>query len=177
MLPSVYSAIGEHGRVPHAFIAGELSLFHSGGDPTAAYRPVTLVNTGYRILAKVLANWHSPEMAATIGPERKAFLPGRLIGDKIIFIPLLPSLQLLCSNSSLIDLNLASKAVTAFLDLRKACDTVLRPFLYKVLGAKGVGEDFIHWVMFMSETSTAPMSMGTPPSLLSTKPVSAKAAL
>ena len=60
------------------------------------------------------------------------------------------------ANSSLADLNLASKAVVAFLDFIKAYDTVLRPFLYKVLEAKGVGEDFIHWVMLLlSETCTS----------------------
>ena len=72
-----------------------------------------------------------------------------------MFMQLLPSL--LRSNSSLADLNLASKAVVALLDFRKAYDTVLRPFLYKVLEAKGVGEDFIHWVMLLlvNETCTS----------------------
>lgn len=156
LLASVFSAIGTLGRVPNAFLAGELNPFHKGGDPTdpAAYRPITLLNTDYRILAKVLANRLSPEMAATIGPEQTAFLPGRLIGDNIIFMQLLPSL--LRSNGSLADLNLASKAVVAFLDFRKAYDTVLRPFLYKVLEAKGVGKDFTHWVMLLlSETCTS----------------------
>lgn len=163
LLAKVYSAIGRLGIVPQGFLAGELNPFHKKGDRTdpAMYRPITLLNTDYRILAKILAQRLAPIMASVVGPEQAAFIPGRLMGDNIIFMQLLP--HLLRSNAAHPHPGLASNAVVAFLDFKKAYDTVLRPFLYKVMEARGVGEGLIHWVMtLLSDTCTAAVVNGHP---------------
>ena len=46
--------------------------------------------------------------------------------------------------------------VVAFLDFTKAYDTVIRPFFYEVMEARGVGDGLIRWVMILlSDTCTA----------------------
>ena len=76
---------------------------------------------GHPLLAKLLAACLGPVLAAAIGPEQTAFLPGRLIGDNITFLQLLPDCLRL--NHTLYP-NLPSSAALIFLDFRKAYDTV-----------------------------------------------------
>ena len=156
VLAAVYSAIGRSETVPFGFLLGELHPIHKGGDPTACalHRPITLLNTDYRLLAKVLATRLAPVLAACVGPEQTAFLPGRLMGDNITFMQLIP--LLLKSNAKQRLAALDSSAVVAFLDFTKAYDTVLRPFLYSVMEATGAGQGLIRWAMtLLSDTRTA----------------------
>ena len=143
LLASIFTAIGRTGILPDGFLLGELNPFHKKGDPTnhANYRPITLLDTDYRILARVLASRLAPVLAKVMGTEQSAFLPGRLIGDNIMFMQLLP--HLLRSN---VGSGLASSAAVAFLDFKKAYDTVLRPFLLAVMEATGAGPGLQHWV-------------------------------
>ena len=153
LLASVFTAIGRTGTLPDGFLLGELNPFHKKGDPTnhANYRPITLLDTDYRILARVLASRLAPILAKVMGAEQSAFLPGRLIGDNIMFMQILP--HLLRSNMGS---DLASSAVVAFLDFKKAYDTVLRPFLLAVMEATGVGPGLQHWVRtLLSDTRAA----------------------
>ena len=153
LLASVFTAIGRTGTLPDGFLLGELNPFHKKGDPTnhANYRPITLLDTDYRILARVLASRLAPILAKVMGAEQSAFLPGRLIGDNIMFMQILP--HLLRSNMGS---DLASSAVVAFLDFKKAYDTVLRPFLLAVMEATGAGPGLQHWVRtLLSDTRAA----------------------
>lgn len=153
LLASIFTAIGRTGALPDDFLLGELNPFHKKGDPTnhAHYRPITLLDTDYRILARVLASRLAPVLAKVMGAEQSAFLPGRLIGDNIMFMQLLP--HLLCSN---VGSGLASSAAVAFLDFKKAYDTVLRPFLLAVMDATGAGPGLQHWVRtLLSDTRAA----------------------
>jgi len=58
LLARVFSAMGELHATPSNFLDGVISSIFKAGDPTspANYRPITLLNTDYRVLAKVLAN-------------------------------------------------------------------------------------------------------------------------
>ena len=138
VLADVMSAIGRSGATPAGFLDGVLiTLFKKGDNADIAnYRPITLLNTDYRLLAKVLAARLGPVLGSVIGPEQSAFLPGRNIGDNIMFMQLLPDLLRAEQRS----------AVVAFLDFVKAYDTVDRGFLFQVMEAMGVGRGFLGWV-------------------------------
>jgi hypothetical protein len=47
------------------------------------YRPIMLLNSDYKVLARVLAERFGEVMPACIGVEQTAYLPGRKSGDGI----------------------------------------------------------------------------------------------
>ena len=67
-------------------------IFKAGAATDMAnYRPITLLNTDYRLLAKILAKRLGPALGDAIGPEQGAFLPGRRITDNTTLLHLLPA--------------------------------------------------------------------------------------
>eukprot|EP00798_Chlamydomonas_sp_ICE-L_P017827 gene17827-biopygen26793 len=153
LLCRLYSAMGTKGLLPPEFLEGSLIILGKGGDKLDAgnYQPITLVNTDYRILAKVLANRLGLVMNRIIYPEQSAFLPCRQIGDAILFLQLLPELLKVQNKSG----------VLAFLDFRKAYNTLDRAFLFQCLEVAGLGGGFLTWVrLLLSSTATRAMVNG-----------------
>lgn len=140
ILSKVFTALGRSGEAPEGFLDGVVSSLYKDGDPAdpSNYRPITLLNTDYRILAKVLANRLLPVLGRIISPEQSAFLKGRRIGDNIMLLQMLPY-QL--------ELQKVHSAVIAFLDFCKAYDTVQRRFLLAAMTVAGVGAGFLKWTM------------------------------
>ncbi len=143
LLSRLYSAVGATGQVPRGFLDGDVAPIFKKGDKTAPanYRPITLLSTDYRLMTKVLATRMAPVLATVIGPHQTAFLPGRRITDNVMFTHLLP--HLLASNQRRGEG--VTGAVLAFLDFRKAYDTVSRDFLYAAMHAMGAGVGLIRW--------------------------------
>lgn len=138
LLASLFTAIGTLNTTPRGFTHGAvIPVPKPGSDPAlpASYRPITLLNTDYRILGRVLSQRFGGALALHVPPEQTAFLPGRLIGDSILFMQLLPDALRAAGQS----------AVIAFLDFAKAYDTVDRDFLYAAMESTGMG-DAVHWV-------------------------------
>lgn len=140
LLASLYTAMGVLGEVPVGFLDGVVVIIYKSGPRVHAsnYRPITLLNTDYRVLAKVLAYRLRKVQPSLIESEQTAFLPGRHIGENIMLIQLLPSA-----------IGPNSHAATVFLDFYKAYDTVARPFLFSVLEAVGLGGGFLRWVKLL----------------------------
>jgi exonuclease III len=146
LLARVYSAMGRTGQMPHTVLDGLITSLHKTGDRTnpANYRPITLLNTDYRVLAKVLANRLLRCAGRLISPEQSAFLRGRHIGDGVMLLQLLPHAMARQRHAG---------AVVAFMDFKKAYDTVSREFLLEVLREYGLGAGFVRWVsMLLSNT-------------------------
>ncbi|KAJ9532926.1 hypothetical protein QJQ45_011023 [Haematococcus lacustris] len=129
--------------MPHMFTWGAVCPISKSGNATspANYRPITLLNTDYRVLARVLNARLVGVLGDSIGPEQSAFLPNRLIGDNIHFLQLLPA----ALRAQQVMPGLPSSAAVAFIDFAKAYDTISRPFLYAVIEAVGAGA-FLPWV-------------------------------
>jgi hypothetical protein len=140
LLARLYTAIGVTGCVPAGFTEGVIVTFYKSGprSVTGNYRPITLLNTDYRLLAKILASRLAQVLGGVIGVEQSAFLPGRQIADNVRLLQLLPHA-----------LPISSEGVVAFLDFRKAYDTVSRAFLFKLLELAGLGGDFLMWVKLL----------------------------
>ena len=144
LLARLFTAMGTTGSAPRGFNDGVIVVFHKSGPRSepANYRPITLLNTDYRVLAKLLAIRLRPVQGAVIEPEQTAFLPRRLIGDNIMLLQLLPHA-----------LPASSMAACVFLDFKKAYDTISRPFLFSLLEQAGLGGGFLAWVKLLLQTT------------------------
>jgi exonuclease III len=141
LLARLFTAVGRVQRLPTGFLHGAVTCLYKAGDAAdpANYRPITLLNTDYRLWAKVLANRLLPVAAEVVSPSQTAFLKGRSIGDNVHLLQLAPHVLAAERRAALV----------AFLDIRKAYDTLSRPFLAAVLGAAGLGGHFRGLVSLM----------------------------
>lgn len=147
LFQALFSAIGRTGQLPRCFLLGAITTIYKKGSRAdrSNYRPITLLNSDYRLLTKVLANRLGPCLQKHISKEQTAFLPGRRIGENIHLLQTLP----------LYLHHMHKSALVVFCDFRKAYDTISRPFLLRVMQAMGVGHGFLTWVRSLyTNTST-----------------------
>ena len=147
LLARVFSAIGSEGRLPPGFHTGVIVPLHKSGDRTRAgnYRPITLLNTDYRLLAAVLGARLAPHLLDVIDPVQTAFLRGRSIGENIWALQVLPHALAAEGRSG----------VLAVCDFKKAYDTVDRGFLLEVMRRLGAGDMLLKWVTLLLDDSAA----------------------
>ncbi|KAG1666181.1 hypothetical protein FOA52_012028 [Chlamydomonas sp. UWO 241] len=143
LLAAVFTAVGATGGTPPGFLDGVVASIYKAKNAADAanYRPLTMLGSDYRILAKVLATRWTPLLSAVVGPERTAFLAGRRISDNICLTQMLPGL--LAANVA--DGVGPTGAALALLDFRKVYDTIDRGFLIAVMEAVGVGDGVLAW--------------------------------
>ncbi|KAG1655908.1 hypothetical protein FOA52_009850 [Chlamydomonas sp. UWO 241] len=143
LLAAVFTAVGATGGTPPGFLDGVVASIYKAKNAADAanYRPLTMLGSDYRILAKVLATRWTPLLSAVVGPEQTAFLTGRRISDNICLTQMLPGL--LAANAA--DGVGPTGAALALLDFRKAYDTIDRGFLIAVMEAVGVGDGVLAW--------------------------------
>ena len=143
LLTRVFNYVLAQEAVPSGFLDGAVVSLPKPGaaDPTnpASYRPITLLNTDYKLLAKLLANRLLCCVGTVVAPTQTGYVPGRHIGANVLTLQLLPH-HLAAAGQS---------GVVVFLDTRKAFDTVDRRFLLAVMAAVGVGPRFRAWVSLL----------------------------
>ena len=104
-------------------------IFKEGADAEMAnYRPITVLNTLYKILAKTVVHALLPVMPYLVDLSQAAFLTGRHIGD---LIQLILSLIEACETTD-------ETLTLLFCDQKKAYDRVNHGFLQKVLAQLGL---------------------------------------
>ena len=149
LLARLFSAIGTHGCMPTHFNRGSVTPLPKEGvqdiAAPAAFRPITLLPTLYRILAKVLAARFGIAMAPAVGAEQSAYLPGRLIGDNINFTSLLPVVMA----------QHGITGATVFVDISKAYDSVDREFLFQAMEAMDASPGMINWARILLHNTVA----------------------
>lgn len=151
MLAKVYSATHALDDAPKSFSLGAISplykLTATEGDATntECFRPITLLDIDYRILAKVLATRMKPLLPSIIHPHQSAFIQGRNISD-CNWLPqfLAPLLK-----------KTGKSAAILLCDIAKAYDTVDRDFLWQIMALMGVGNDFLRWVKLLHRNTRA----------------------
>eukprot|EP00253_Pinus_taeda_P025043 PITA_25043 len=117
------------------------------------YRPISLCNSSYKIVAKLLANRMKPLLQKLISPTQGGFVKGRHILDNVIQVQeALHSSQLRKEQGMLIKL-----------DMCNAFGKVNRSFLYRVLLSFVFSQDFINLIKACLEKIwIAPMINGKP---------------
>ncbi|CAI5476870.1 unnamed protein product [Closterium sp. Yama58-4] len=141
LVPVVHKLFGNilnHNALPPSMLEGRTVLIPKKGNSALVenLRPITLMNSDYKLLAITLANRLQSILPRIIHHAQTAFVKGRKIGDTI--------------NDSL-DLmdwaalnNLPMLVLTV--DIRKAYDMVDREFLFRCLSHLGIPPAFVAWV-------------------------------
>ena len=128
---------------------GIIVLIHKGDgkplDDLDAFRPITLLNADYKLLARVLVARFTPAADAVVDRTQTAFLPGRWIGDNILQH---------CEELDYCQAT-ATPGVVLFLDFAKAYDTLDRPWLQHCMCHMRFPPAALRWVALMLQGTQA----------------------
>ncbi|CAI5475650.1 unnamed protein product [Closterium sp. Yama58-4] len=126
------------GKLPESVTTAVTVLLHKKGekDQLSNYRPITLLNTVYKVLAKVMANRFKKELHQIISAEQHGFIPGRSLADAVAVV----------ADAIEAADNDGEDWYLLMVDFQKAYDTVSRPYLFETLEKLGLPADFIRWV-------------------------------
>jgi hypothetical protein len=140
-----------------AFVKGELSTEQKRGVINLIpkkekdirllknWRPISLLNTDYKILTKTLASRLKKVLPDVINEDQVAYLKERFIGQNIRTIIDVMEFTKITN----------SQGIVAFLDYEKAFDTVNWEVIQKTLTVFGLGENFKKWTKVMYKNSEA----------------------
>uniref|UniRef100_A0A1D1YFE7 Retrovirus-related Pol polyprotein LINE-1 n=1 Tax=Anthurium amnicola TaxID=1678845 RepID=A0A1D1YFE7_9ARAE len=106
----------------------------SCADSLDNFRPISLCNFVYKVISKLLANRLKKVLDKIISPHQMAFIEGRKIQDSILL-----------ANDLVKNIHSKSRGNVSALkaDLRKAFDSVHRPFIYFMMQKMGFPLEFI----------------------------------
>ena len=100
------------------------------------WRPITLLNSDYKIAAKAIANRLQNVLPNLINSDQTGFPKGRFIGENIRLIDVLIN-------------HTAARSIPGllmFLDFEKAFDSVEWSFIWKTLSSFNFGSSLINWI-------------------------------
>ena len=144
----------DEATLPASMLQGLIVLLSKGSDKDphslASYRPITLLNCDYRLLARVLCTRLAAPLHSVVDITQTAFLPDRWIGDNVLF------------HQEMVDYLLedpARQGCIAFLDFEKAYDRCDRPWVYMVMRQLGFPEPTVRWVQLMLAGTVARVSL------------------
>jgi hypothetical protein len=135
------------GRLPIGVTQGMITLLHKGGPRQALtnWRPITLLNLGYKIYAKALQMRLQPVLMDIISPNQSAFLPMQFILD-----------NLLLTQETLAWVEYSGQPLIFLkLDFSKAYDMVNWTFMFQAMLAIGLPEEFNSMVKLLFQDATA----------------------
>ena len=137
------------GSTNSAFLA--LIPKEKGAINFSRFHPISLCNTGYKLITKVIANRLKPILPKIIPENQGGFIQGRKIVDNYTLV------QEAIHSS----LHRKEQGMVIKLDLANAFDRVNHRFLLKVMCKFGFGANFIKWVRAcISEPWIAPLVNG-----------------
>ncbi|RVW43416.1 Transposon TX1 uncharacterized 149 kDa protein [Vitis vinifera] len=124
-----------------------------GAEALGDYRPISLVGSLYKWLAKVLANRLKKVVGKVVSKAQGAFVEGRQILDAVLIA------------NEAIDSTLKNNesGILCKLDIEKAYDKVDWNFILTIMEKMGFGEKWIRWIQWcISTASFSVMINGTP---------------
>ena len=144
------------GQLLPSVTQGMIILLHKGGDQQAFmnWRPITLLNLGYKIYTKALQLRLQPVLMDEISLDQSAFLPLRFILDNLL-ITQETLAWAKSSNQPLIFLKL---------DFSKAYDMVDWQCMYKIMEKLGFPQVFIKMVSLLFHDASACVKLNSVPS-------------
>jgi hypothetical protein len=115
-----------------------LALIPKESNPSnfSRFRPISLCNSSYKILTKIIATRLNPLLSKLISENQSGFLKDKQITDNIVLV------------QEAIHSSKKSKApgMVVKLDMENSFDRVKHNFLFSVLKAYGFSENLINWI-------------------------------
>jgi hypothetical protein len=108
------------------------------------FRPISLVHSFAKLLAKILAMRLAPKMHDLVDPSQSAFIRGRCIQDNFVLV----------QQSAATLHRHKIPALLMKLDIAKAFDSVSWPFLVSVLRQRGFGNRWIRWILLLLRSAS-----------------------
>ena len=138
------------GHLPNHFLEGDISMLFKKGerDDPRNYRPITLLNTDYKIFTRILAQRMNTVVHQFVSESQKGFVPDTFIAEASMLMRMV--------EAYINEDEENRKGIFLFLDMEKAFDRVSYDFTNKGLAALGFGENFRKWVGMMYNTDNAP---------------------
>ena len=131
------SSTSKHAIISLIFKKGDKHLLKN-------YRPISLTNTDYKIIAFVFAKRLQQVLPSIINQDQSGYLKGRFIGNNIRTVI---DVFDYCQQEN-------HPGALVFLDYQKAFDTVEWNFIFKVLEKFNFGDDFIRWIKLLYKNPT-----------------------
>jgi mannosylglycoprotein endo-beta-mannosidase len=108
------------------------------------FRPISLVHSFAKLVAKLMALRLAPRMAELVSTNQSAFIRGRCIHDNFVLV-----------RQSAVALHRRKTPALLFkLDVARAFDSVSWPFLLSVLQQRGFGPGWIRWISMLLRTAS-----------------------
>lgn len=135
------------GNLPPVVTRGLIALLHKGDirSRLTNWRPITLLNVGYKVFAKILQLRVQPILMEVISFDQSAFLPMRLILDNIM----LTHETMDWANHT------GQPLIFLKLDFSKAFDMVDWKFLFRAMSTLGFPQEFICMTRMLLEGAEA----------------------
>jgi len=125
-LTLIYNDIEQHGiSAPSEFPKGWMCPLYKKGDKTEIgnYRPITILNTNYKIMTRALTTHLTKAVPDLIHPDKAGFMRGRRIEDQTELV------KLMLDSCEANEIN----GAMVCLDQEKAYDKVRHDFIWKTL--------------------------------------------
>ena len=124
-------------RLPYTTKQGIIKVLYKKGDPREVrnYRPLTMLNTDYKILTKLLAFRVAGVLDSIVSAPQLGFVPGRVISEASHLVKLV---QAYLDETDQDGLLIA-------LDWEKAFDSISWDYLHKAIESLGFGPNISKW--------------------------------
>uniref|UniRef100_A0A671TR16 Reverse transcriptase domain-containing protein n=1 Tax=Sparus aurata TaxID=8175 RepID=A0A671TR16_SPAAU len=137
VLDRLFRGIEERNEIPADMSTGLVSILYKKGnrDKLENYRPITMLNTDYKILARVLAKRIKRVIGTVVENTQAYSIPGRDIADITSSI-----------RDTIHHMKERKGGIVMSLDLNKAFDRVDHNYLHRVLERMGFGNRLGGWI-------------------------------